>query len=277
MKPLMLVSKVELAWGFSVRYAGASAAQPALPIPPPTTIVGFYAEPLARLLGLAEYRGFPAKRPCSPAALLAEHTLAASAGLNSDSRSGLVVHSDLSHVATLPYQRRRKTGWEKLAFAAQAVGAAYGPAARLYLALVVDVEGLSRKLGETVESIISALAWAGWRLGSKEGLVSVIHAEAVEPVTLTGGVFETILYQEGGLVEPFSKVELIRDIYMWRLDPKLLCGGEAIPDYILYHIPAAASSTSSILLPPPSTELPGFSPRSRVYCHPSKPLCVAGR
>ncbi|HID41996.1 MAG TPA: type I-A CRISPR-associated protein Cas5 [Pyrodictium sp.] len=275
MKPLMLVSEVELAWGFSVRYAGASAAQPALPIPPPTTIVGFYAEPLARLLDLPEYRG-PKKTPCSPAALLAEHTLAASAGLSPDSKTGLVVHSDLSHVVTLPYQRKRKNEWEKFAFAAQAVGAAYGPAARLYLALVVDIEGFARMLGDRPETVAGMLAWSGWRLGSKEGLVSVVRAEALEPEAPVKGVFETILYQEGSLAEPISRIELVEKVHMWKLEPRLFCGETFIPNYVTYHLPAAASSTPSILLPLRG-ELPGFGARSRVYCHPSRPLCIAAR
>ena len=276
MKPLMIVSEVELAWGFSVRYAGASAAQPALPIPPPTTIVGFYAEPLARLLELPEYRG-PKKAPCSPAALLAEHTLAASAGLSPESKTGLVVHSDLSHVVTLPYQRKRKTGWEQLAFAAQAVGAAYGPAARLYLALIVDIEGLAGALGERPENIAGMLAWSGWRLGSKEGLVSVLYAETFEPETPAKGVFETVLYQESSLADPISGIELVEELHMWRLEPRLFCGEMFIPSYVAYHLPVAASSTPSILLPPRGG-LPGFTSRGgRVYCHPSKPLCIAAR
>ncbi len=276
MKPLMLVSRVELVWGFSVRYAGASAAQPALPVPPPTTIVGFYAEPLARLLGIPEYTKTGKKGTCSVASLLAEHVLAAGAGLDPESPSGLIVYSDLAHVASLIYQRRR-TEWKKFAFSAQAVGAAYGPAARLYIALVVDVEGLAASLGESTRTLADALAWAGWRLGSKEGVVAVVDAEAVKPAT-SSGVFESLLYQDSELVEPSARTDLVRTINMWGLDPRLLCGETAIPAYKSYYMPASATSTSTLLVPPPKSPLPEFMPRNArvVYCHPGqRALCIA--
>ncbi|MGB9828166.1 MAG: CRISPR-associated protein Cas5 [Thermosphaera sp.] len=41
-----------LSWGFIVRHKGVTAAQPAYPVTPPTTVVGAFGYPLARLLEL---------------------------------------------------------------------------------------------------------------------------------------------------------------------------------------------------------------------------------
>lgn len=45
-------AKVSLSWGFIIRHKGTTASQPAYPLPTPTTIVGAFVYPLAKLLKL---------------------------------------------------------------------------------------------------------------------------------------------------------------------------------------------------------------------------------
>lgn len=57
-------ARLRLHWGFIVRQPGASAAQTAYPLPPPTTVAGAFANPLARLLGIID--SYPEKREALP-------------------------------------------------------------------------------------------------------------------------------------------------------------------------------------------------------------------
>jgi CRISPR-associated protein Cas5a/b/c len=262
LKPVILVSKVKLAWGFSVRYAGLSAAQPALPIPPPTTVIGFYAEPLARMLGLRE-NGHG--EYCSPAGLLAEYTLAAAAALDPDSPSGSVAYSEVTRVLSLPYQRKREN-WERYAWSVQALGSSYAPSTLLLLSIVVDVDGLSKALGEDVASMVEYLAWAGWRLGSKEGIVAVVDAHVSE-AEQRSGAFESLFYQNAAATRPLD-LGSVTEIRMWKPSREVFCGTSMTPEYEVYYLPVNPVSTPSTLLP---AEGPvGFESvnGARVYCSP---------
>lgn len=271
MKPVMVVSRVKLAWGFSVRYAGLSAAQPSLPLPPPTTVIGFYAEPLARLLGLPEYG---LAKHCSPAGLLAKYTLGAAAGLDPESPVAISTHSDVTRVLSLPYQRKRRD-WEPYAWSVQALGAAYGPGARLYLGIVVDAEGLAREAGVDAEKLAEPIARAGWRLGSKEGLVSVLESFVGEPETLEKE-FPSILYQGRDVATPVT-TGAVKTITMWRPELGVFCGEAAQPTYEEYFVPTSPYSTQVLLLPPSKPVV--FKPRgSTVYClDTDRGLCIAAK
>jgi len=275
LKPVMLVSRVKLAWGFSVRYAGLSAAQPALPLPPPTTIIGYYAEPLARMLELPE-QGGPGNY-CSPTELLAKHTIAAAAGLDPDSPAGIVLHSDLTRVLSLVYQRKRKQ-WENYAWSVQALGAAYGPGATLYLAIVVDAEGLGKDLDEKEEQVVEYLAWSGWRLGSKEGLVAVLEAKASEPLMLQGNEFRSILYQDEELASSVNPGDT-RTMLLWGVDRASICGETAKPNYRRYSVPISSLSTPTLILPPKApVKFHKELPSAMIYCvNDEEGICVAAK
>ncbi len=244
---VVAAARVRPAWGYSVRYAGASAAQPALPLPPPSSVVGFYAEALARVLGLPE-AGRHGRH--GVAGVLASYTVAAGAGLDPRSPVGVAVYGDAGRVLSLVYQRKRRE-WEKYAWAVQSMGAAYAPSALLCLAIVVDVDGVAERLGAGVDEVLEALGAGGWRLGSKEGIVFVEWSGVVEAEALGGGwdgVFRSVLYQEAGLVEPLDYGYV--EVSMWGLEA--LRGREGpVPTYKRFIVPASPSSTPSIIVPPP--------------------------
>ncbi|MEB2835840.1 MAG: hypothetical protein GSR80_001081 [Desulfurococcales archaeon] len=225
MPPVFLYSKVVLHWGFIVRQLGASAAQLAYALPPPPTVVGAFANPLARILGLGEEvdrRLAPAGSRVMACALKA--TLAAAAGLGGP--VGSAVHAEPSRIAAALY----KTGGDysralrEPAYLAadrllpvQAEGAASAPGAILHLAWLVDLEGLSACLSEAYGRGVSvssrealAAAWSVYRLGSREGLASTVVARLYGAGELEelgeGSAFESILYQHADCVEPGEPV-----------------------------------------------------------------------
>ncbi|MFN3805478.1 MAG: hypothetical protein ACK4SY_10510, partial [Pyrobaculum sp.] len=168
-------ARVSLHWGFVVRSFGATAAQTALALPPPTAIVGAFATPLLRLLGARDRyaptggsggdvttkrRGKKVVERASASPLfgcILDATLAASAGLYPQGRgAGLGIAMEPSRLIAAPYKgsserKRIKEGVERKnvmeamsrALPVQAVGAAYGVSTLLDLAWVVDVRELA--------------------------------------------------------------------------------------------------------------------------------------
>ncbi|WP_460126103.1 hypothetical protein [Stetteria hydrogenophila] len=223
MDPAFLHARIKLHWGFITRQLGASAAQLAYVLPPPPTVVGAFMNPLARILGLGEElnrKAGPAGGRAMGCALAA--TLAASAGLQPGSRVGVAVHAEPSRITASLY----KTGGdyaralrEPIYLASdrllpvQAVGAASAPGGSVVLAWLLDLGKLSECLGtELGLRDLKAAAWSVYRLGSREGLVSVEDAGALDADGLEevpeGGTFESILYQREDCVAARAAVRL---------------------------------------------------------------------
>ncbi|MEB3851669.1 MAG: hypothetical protein LRS49_03705 [Desulfurococcales archaeon] len=226
-EPAFLHSIVELHWGFTVRQLGASAAQLAYPLPPPPSVVGAFANPLARLLGLGEEvdpRRGPAAGRVMECALRA--TIAAGAGLEPSGPRGVgvVVYAEPSRIAAALY----KTGGDysnairqppylaaDRLLPVQAAGSASAPGARLALAWLVDVEKLSSCLQARVGlAELGEAAWWVYRVGSREGLAAALEAGVAGPgeveVVEEGGVFESILYQPARCARPAPGSQVVR-------------------------------------------------------------------
>ncbi|MEM1851649.1 MAG: hypothetical protein QXK14_03865 [Acidilobaceae archaeon] len=216
----LFYANITLHWGFVVRIPGATAAQPALAIAPPTTVVGAFAASLLRALGYSEgniskyfVNGSEKsqKAPDTEAVLspvfqnILDSTIAASMGLHPQSEGpGVGVTMEASRVLAVPY----KTGGEErskfktkpyspkfygqgipAALPVQAVGVAYAPSTVVDLVWVVDVnkliEGLPKEDGRNIkvsdiDRIGLSVAYGVTRLGSKEGICSVNVACYIE-------------------------------------------------------------------------------------------------
>jgi len=224
-----LYAKLILHWGFIVRQLGASAAQLAYVLPPPPTVVGSFMNPLARMLGLGETLNpklGPAGSPAMDCALKA--TLAAAAGISGEISAA--VYAEPSRIAAVIY----KTGGDynkaikqppylasdKL-LPVQAEGAASAPGASLILAWLVDLEILSKCLGIVISHTdLRKAAWSVYRIGSKEGLASILEAHVFTKDQLEqiheGGTFASILYQPAVCIsssEPIPSVTLYNNQY----------------------------------------------------------------
>lgn len=243
-----LYTCVTLTWGFTVRYREASAAQPALPIPPPTTVVGAFAYPLLRALGVDVHhagseRYFEHRLITPIMKCLLEATLSASASLVPGWRAvGLIVHQEPSRLIAAPYgggeswrramkskpftEEFYKKGISK-AMGVRAVGSAYGPGAVLELMWVFDLEKLSRRLRvkpEDIDRVGEEAAHGVVRIGSKEGLVAVDHYKSLYDKNVKvlgpGSVFETRFYVEKDCVTPRDSKN-VNEVTLWDLTGKL--------------------------------------------------------
>ena len=192
------------AWGWSVRVPYTSVGGASYPLPPPTTVVGALAEPLAELLGWpevdvaqGEVRGRRRTRRVtsvrSAAARLAEHILAVGAGLAS---GAVIVTYDLVRTENVPYlktaHQRDPSQW----FSVNAFGLAYSPGSRLCLALVFK-DTITSIAGE--DTLLKA-AWSVTRIGSKEGLVSVEYASVSKRIEAVSGT-PSMLYGPCSMAE----------------------------------------------------------------------------
>jgi len=210
---------VTFSWGFVVRHRGVTAAQPAYPIPPPTTVVGTFAYPLLRILGLP-----PINKASSIAwgegrlisdlmKPLLESTIMATAALISPRmceevalphshgkslRVGVAVYQELGRIIASPYktggqvkdiksskvlESRFFTDAIPKAFPVQAVGATYAPALMVKLLWVLNAEKLSKEINVSIDKLDSAGRKAVYgvvRIGSKEGIVALEEAMYVQ-------------------------------------------------------------------------------------------------
>jgi len=269
-------AKALLSWGFMVRYRGTTAAQPAFPIPPPTTVVGAFAYPLAKMLklsprtitstGIEWGKGKLISEAMKP---FLEATITASAGFLSHKsiQTGLAVYQEPSRLIASPYkgggeiERIKKAKFMESSFfeealpralPVQAIGAAYAPALIVELLWVIDVVKLSKQIGVSVDRIDNSAKKAVYgivRIGSKESIVALENALYVEnpKVIGPGEKMNSRLYMERACVEaldPTLTAEIIFPDLKFRLTP--------------YYLPARISSNTIIIPLSEDSPLPLF-------------------
>jgi len=225
-------ARVNLSWGFTLRFRGTSAAQPAYPLPTPTTVVGAFAYPLARLLNLRPYTSETyewgsGRLISNTMKIFLESTLTASAGLVAVNThtTGLAVYSELGRIIAVPYKggselnRIRRplysdeffTDSIPRALPVQALGSVYAPNTYLELSWIIDVEKLSRELRVSIEyldRVAEKAVYGVTGIGSKEGIVAVepVYVRYIKnPVEIRGGEkFRTRLYVDEVCAEPLD-------------------------------------------------------------------------
>jgi len=213
-----LYARARLHWGFITRQVGASAAQLAYPLPPPTTVIGSFANPLARVLGIGEAidrRSGAAGSRIMRCAI--SSTIAASAGLVPRSPTGVALHAEPTRILGGPYkgggsyqEAVKKPAYQAVqeVLPVQSSGEASSPGSVMYLAWVLDTARLEACLGLRGSSLVDGLeeaVWSVYRIGSKEGIASVEEAGVVEDsvrIVGPGGTFHSILYQSALCVYP---------------------------------------------------------------------------
>lgn len=258
MRTIFFHSRLRLSWGFVVRVPGTTAAQPALSLPPPTTVVGAFSNPVLELLkpvkdvkrrrGETLYQVFDC---------ILGSTLAAGFALARENggATGIAVIEEVSRIVGAPYKTGGEVGRIKVAgkgprefleavgimLPVQALGVAYAPAALADIVWVADAERLATCLGVKVEELYGDLGrvvtWGVSRLGSKEGIVVVIQGHHGSPEQLKcGSIFKTRAYVPADCVEP--KDEDVSEVTLWGLDYR----------WRRYYVPFIASGT--VVYPP---------------------------
>lgn len=223
----LFYTRVTLSWGFIVRFPGVSASQPAYILPPQPTIVGAFAAPLLRLLGMSDSievqkhgNGRVLNRWMK---ILLESTVVVSCGIPpAVSKSGLAVYQEMSRIIAFPYKtggQRRETLEKPLNEAitdmmpVQAAGASYGAGTVLDLLWIVNASLMAKNLGIRIEDIdsIGSLAVRGvTRVGSKESIVSVdprraLYTDRVK-ILMPGEYFRSYMFLPAECVEPIDPV-----------------------------------------------------------------------
>ena len=211
---VFLYTILKLQWGYIVRQPGATAAQAAYVLPPPTTVVGAFANPLARILGVPDYaerrRGGLPVRNRYMECLLAS-TLAAGAGLVGlgPLRVGAVTYEEPARIMGTPYKSGgsyQKAVKQPIYLSAtellpvQAAGAASAPGAVVALSWLLDTSRLEGCLRGSVSiRDLDRAARAVYRLGSREGLAHPLEAGAIPGDGLEEkdrGFYSSVLYQD---------------------------------------------------------------------------------
>jgi CRISPR-associated protein Cas5a/b/c len=264
-----LYALIKLHWGFTLRIKGATAAQPSLPVPSPTTVLGAFAYPMLKILGIrpeiTEVRSGTLIKSGVITPMFncfIEATVAASAGLDPATVTGLASHSEVSRIIAFPYKmggqrvRALKLPIETqitLMAPIQAVGSTYGPGSLLHIGAVIDLGKLAECLNVSeayIDSIGLKSCYGISRIGSKEGIVSVIKVAYGEP-KIEHGEFHTIAYVPENAVEVLDK-ELFMRVQLWDLNYKLST----------YYIPVRYMLSSNLLAPPIKEPLSTLRARS---------------
>lgn len=261
-------ARLSLHWGFSIRFFEATAAQLALSLVPPTTVVGAFTAPFFKLLGLRDVTKRRARgksqtlSPLFDCALGA--TLAATMGLppqettDSTHGVGICTHQEPSRIISAPY--RAGGSWEKAlkatfgslefygelltqALPVQAVGVAYGPSVLVDLIWVFDVSKIASCLGVDagkVDFIGKIAVYGVSRIGSKEGVVSVEDAKYLVKGFRIAGIGDTIRSYTYVPVECVEKIRGEVDrVTLWDLRYETR----------EYYVPSPSSNTIAIAIP----------------------------
>jgi len=210
---LFLWSAGRLHWGFIVRQLGASAAQLAYPLPPPTTVAGAFMAALGRALGLREeplYRGGVLGKPMYCAL---QATAAAAAGIV---RGGSASYDEPARLVGAGYKGGASylqavkqppyIGMQEV-MPVQGVGASAAPDTVMALAWLFDPRRLAGCLGVAagdVEAAAGEAALLVHRLGSREGFYSAVAGGVAEYEEVEGGGFKSILYQREACARPLT-------------------------------------------------------------------------
>jgi len=209
--------EVEFHWGYSVKRPIFSASQPALFVPPPTSLVGALAGAAGYMKGWPEVfqRELPARqgRRRSPTsefysstAKILEEVVWASLALT-DSRFigpliGIAETRDIIRSLIAPYQRRVHVyPGSKTLFGVQPHGKIYAPSMHahvIYLAKSEEAVSWARAIG---------------RIGNKESIVSMVSTEVGEAKVLEGiSNVETCYYFPAELGDVMERSGFIREV-----------------------------------------------------------------
>ncbi len=257
---VFLYAKLQLHWGFIVRQAGASAAQLAYPLPPPTTVIGAFANPLGRLLDMPDAMPYePGRKRKRSTALpvtnrfmecMLKAVKTAGAGLDPEASTGVVVFEEPSRITGTPY--KGGGSYDKAVkkpiylsvqelLPVQAVGSASAPGVRLIIGALLDVDALSTCIGKKIDyDLLEMAVWGAHRLGSREGLASVVDAwVSVDLENIESGSFMSLLYQKATCAKP-ARPDLVVETVMTN----------ELYQSTSYYVPASPASSSAMLTPP---------------------------
>jgi CRISPR-associated protein Cas5a/b/c len=254
-------------WGFWVRQAYASARQDAVPLPPPSTLVGALASGLATVLRdvckapVAEL-GYTAEAIEVPLiAKLIKSSTVIETYFKVVNGYG-IKRVDITRMFQAPYIRRANLQDVMQWFAVRTVGKVYSPHMRFEAAYLVDLakaESIFKGVckGLAVESLLKLGALSISRIGPVEGIVTVLRVciDSVSPTTITGAPMSPCPYFEirDSLASKLRQVQLAEatliEFWDWK-DPDFWTSRRSAGKVRPYIAPLNRSSVESGIITP---------------------------
>ncbi|MDI9609363.1 MAG: type I-A CRISPR-associated protein Cas5a [Candidatus Verstraetearchaeota archaeon] len=250
----------EYHWGYWVRVPGTSKQQSALPIPPPTTLNGALAFPLARDGLLKETKNqtkisgetlLNLERgkydPRSVSSIFEGAILGAALALSGKA----MMWEDINKYTTLHFQTTTKDKpeekaaggrryLEKYKTGAISSGKVFYPKGKAVVFYAVNEDAISKAIQAPWDRHLEEACWSISRIGSKESIFSVSKVNFSEIQERTEGEVKTRLYfpaiaGEVGITEKFYRLTFWRGGW----------GRENAPVFSEYIIPGSNSPISS--------------------------------
>ncbi|MEZ0248720.1 MAG: type I-A CRISPR-associated protein Cas5a [Thermoproteus sp.] len=208
-----LVVRLQIHWGFSVKMPNQSAAQFAVYMPPPTTLVG----------ALAYACGYKRDAGGDAGELLRDVRWASFGFLEDvDVPLDVLVVGDFNKNLIAPYQRSDNRMLD-MAFGVQAMEKVYAPGFEALAVYFGDVERYKD------------CAWSIVRLGNKEALTNVLDVEVCDVARVGAGVFKTPLYVNADWAKPRGDVV---ELKAWPLRPESFVPGNKPSEFVTLYAPA---------------------------------------
>ena len=171
-----LYVEAKLHWGFACRLVPFGKSRLALKVPPPSTLLGALAYPLARQLGWPEVILEADGRAKSGA----DRVLGFSASAHARIRFAPSIRSDISRVFWY-YLLKKEVRTDAIAL--EKVYANPLPeegAPKIDIIYVIDAGRAEDALGQRWPALLETSAWAMTRIGQKEGLITVEEVRLAE-------------------------------------------------------------------------------------------------
>jgi len=225
--------KAKLSWGFACRLIPFGKSRMTMKAPPPSTLLGALAYPLARSLGWPEVLLGDGKET-SGADRVREFVVSAHARLN----FSLTVKADINRVFWFDFQRKEvKTdaiALERI-YTSPISGARESEIELLY---IVRPELAERALGGKWASLLEAGGWSLIRVGQKEGLVSAEDVRLAEAEVLNGEKVKTSFYFPLEACSSPPKGSWIQEFFIdpWEVGIGEYTGARRLPFVIPYSV-----------------------------------------
>ena len=244
-----LYVRAKLSWGFACRLVPFGKSRMTMKAPPPSTLLGALAYPLARSLDWSEVLLGDGKE-VSGADRVRKFVVSAHAKLS----SSLAVKADINRVFWFdrhPQRKEVKTD----AIALERVYTSPVPGAReseMELIYIVRSEPASRVLGEKWVPLLEAGGWSLTRVGQKEGLVSVEDVKLAEARVLEGNKVKTSFYFPLEACFSPPRGSWIQEFFVdpWKVGIGDYVGARRLPFIIPYSVQEGGPTEVEVQLEP---------------------------
>jgi CRISPR-associated protein Cas5a/b/c len=181
--------EVEVHWGYSIKVASIGKSQPALYIPPPSTLVGAISLPLAKNRDMGE--------TLSDGTTLF-NTLSLFKRVFVNSACKLIgkgtYWEDINRYIISLYQRPGRRSDPNYRFNAIPTGKIFVPHQKIRILYLIDEKASIEILGQNWQAEIIISAWEISRLGNKESIVSVERVSLNDALTVKNRLSATSFY-----------------------------------------------------------------------------------